>query len=181
MIKDPQFRQKKAQPPQPPYGQCKELDLKFLRYHVMGIAGRARGSLLLTFLANLEGQLITVNCWIELGNGHKYLRGANKGHRLPQGHFRVTDDTLLYHWMIEMNLEPKNWGQSHIGFKKKLKSTAWRGKVILVTRKDGTPEFKTHISVLTRLTAHDLLDTDRSANDDMDRWLQTESKNNIPF
>lgn len=181
MAEDPRLRPKKAQFAKTAFDDSEELELKFLRYHVMGITGRARGSLLLTFLGRIDDQLITVNCWIELGNGHRFSRGPKKGSRLPNGHFRVTDDSILYHWMREMNLEPKNWAQAHVGFKKKCQSVLWRGKVRLDHRKNGLPEYKTHISVLSCTEAIDTTDTWRSANEDVARWDIEQKRKSIPF
>lgn len=178
MIKDPRLGLQKEPSAKTKFDNCKEIDLRFLRYHVMGIAGRARGSLLLTFLGRLDDQLIAVNCWIELGNGHRYSRGPKKGSRLPKGHFRVTDDSILYHWMTEMNLKPKNWAQAHIGFKKKCQSVLWRGRVRLDERTNGILEYKTHISVLSSIKASD---TWRSANNDVAQWNMEQKLKSIPF
>jgi hypothetical protein len=130
------------------YSGSEEIELIFFRFSVIAMSNRPRSSLLLEFFGNICGERKKVNCWVELGDGHKYARGKKAGERFPDGQFRVAKRLELRLWMEENGLAPINWAQAHAGFERKCKTRRWKGKVKAVKRENGDIEFKTHIRVL---------------------------------
>lgn len=133
-----------------------ETELTFLRYFVIpNKRNPKRSSLLLEFIGWPNRVLAIVQCWIELRDGHLYARGPNKGLRLPDKHFRVSKELLLYHWLVSQGFEIKNYSEAHSGFTRQMKKYSFIGIVRKDIQKSSSMDnaelkLRTHITVLNR-------------------------------